>query len=321
MAVLSAGNTEVTPEAGDYVAKMPEKRKASRKKRNDYKWFAILTLPTVGGLFIFYILPFFQTLYNSFNSISSFGIMTWNGIENYRRLFSDIDMAFALRNTLIYTVISVPIGICLSTLLAVLLNANIKGRSIYRTLYFLPSVTMPAAVAMVWKWLYNSDYGLLNYALNLIGIKGPHWISDPNMALYSIIIVAIWSSVGYNMIILLAGLQGISSSYYEAADIDGAGAFRKFFLITVPLLTPTIFFALIMALISAFQVFDMIFMMISQNSVVIKDTQSMVYLFYKNAFILSDKGYASAIAIVLFVIIIAITAVQMKLQDKWVNYN
>lgn len=318
MTSVSAHNTMETE---GFAARVPIKQKFFRKKRNDYKWFVILTFPTIAGLLFFYILPFFQTLYNSFNSISSFGIMTWCGFENYSKLFTDINVAFALRNTLIYTVISVPIGLFLSTLLAVLLNASIKGRSIYRTLFFLPSVTMPAAIAMVWKWLFNSDYGLINYALSMIGIKGPHWLSDPNIALYSIILVAIWTSVGYNMIILLAGLQGIPTSYYEAANIDGASAFRKFFTITVPLLTPTIFFALIMALIGAFQVFDMIFMTIGPNSVAIQNTQSMVYLFYKNAFILSDKGYASAIAIVLFIIIIIITAIQLKFQDKWVNYN
>lgn len=300
---------------------VPIKRRFSRKKKNDYMWFVILTLPTVGGLFIFYIMPFFQTLYNSFNTIGNFGSMSWAGIANYQRLFSDANIGAALRNTLIYTVLSVPVGLCFSIVLAVLLNAKIRGRSVYRTLFFLPSVTMPAAIAMVWKWLYNSDYGLINYLLKMVGIQGPHWLSDPHIALYSIILVAIWSSAGYNMIILLAGLQGIPSSYYEAGDIDGANALHKFFNITIPLLTPTIFFVLIMALIGAFQVFDLIFMMISDSSIVITTTQSVVYLFYKNAFILFDKGYASAIAIVLFVIIMVITAIQMKMQGKWVNYD
>jgi multiple sugar transport system permease protein len=300
---------------------VPVKKRFSRKKKNDYMWFVILTLPTVGGLLIFYIAPFFQTLYNSFNTIGNFGNMSWAGIANYQRLFHDANIGAAFRNTLIYTVFSVPIGLCFSILLAVLLNAKIRGRSVYRTLFFLPSVTMPAAIAMVWKWLYNSDYGLINYVLKMLGIQGPHWLSDPNIALYSIILVAIWSSAGYNMIILLAGLQGIPASYYEAGDIDGANAVHKFFNITIPLLTPTIFFVLIMALIGAFQVFDLIFMMISDSSVVITTTQSVVYLFYKNAFILFDKGYASAIAIVLFAVIMIITAIQMKLQDKWVNYD
>lgn len=293
----------------------------SRKKRNDYFWFIILTLPTLGGLLIFYIVPFFQTLFNSFHSIGSFGNLTFNGVDNYRRLFTDENVGKALWNTLIFTVVSVPVGLCLSTLLAVLLNEKIRGRSVYRTLYFLPAVTMPTAIAMLWKWLYNSDYGLFNYVLGMFGIQGPHWLSDPGTALSSLIIVAIWNRVGYNMIILLAGLQGIPASQYEAAYIDGASRPRQFFSITIPLLTPTIFFVLIMSLINAFQMFDMVFMMVPDTSVSITTTQTMVYLFYKNAFILSDKGYASAIAVVLFVIIMAVTAVQMKLQNKWVTYE
>lgn len=293
----------------------------SSKKRNDYFWAYLMILPTVAGLAIFYIFPFFQTLYNSFTNMGAFNIATWAGLDNYQRMISDKIVWQALRNTLVYVIISVPISIFLSTFVAVLLNAKIKGRSVYRTLYFLPSVTMPAAIAMVWKWFYNSDYGLLNYVLSAIGIKGLNWLSDPQIALYSIIAVAIWSSVGYNMIILLAGIQGISISYYEAASVDGAGKIYKFFKITLPLLTPTIFFVMIMSLISSFQVFDLIFMMIPADSIAADSTQSLVSLFYRNAFILSDKGYASAIAMLLFDIILIITIVQMKLQNKWVNYD
>ena len=224
--------------ASTSAAPVRARRRLSRKKRNDYMWFVILVLPALGGLFIFYIVPFFQTIYNSLNTISDFGSMTFAGFANYKRLFTDSSVGAALINTLIYTVLSVPIGLFLSTILAVLLNAKIRGRSVYRTLFFLPSVTMPAAIAMVWKWLYNSDYGLINYLLKQIGVRGPHWLSDPKIALYSIIIVAIWSSVGYNMIILLAGLQGIPVSYYEAAEIDGASAGRQFLNINVPMMPP-----------------------------------------------------------------------------------
>jgi multiple sugar transport system permease protein len=297
------------------------KKRLSQKKKDGYIWFVIFTLPTVGGLLIFYIIPFFQTLLNSFKTIGDFGQANWSGLENYRRLFSDPIMGQTLVNTLIYAVVVVPVGICFSTLLAVLLNTKIKGRSVYRTLFFLPSVTMPAAIAMVWKWLYNSDYGLINYLLGLLGAKGPQWLADPHSALASVIIVAVWASIGNNMIILLAGLQGIPASYYEAAETDGANAVCKFFRITVPLLTPTLFFVLVTSLISAFQAFDLIFMMIPNSSAALTSAETVVYYFYQNAFITSDKGYASAIAIVLFAIIMVITAVQMKLQDKWVNYD
>jgi len=288
-------------------------------RRSDMMWGYLMIAPLMLGLIIFYVWPVFQTFFYSFTEWGAFGNYKWSGINNYEKLLTDTNLLKAFRNTLIYIIFTVPVGIFISILVAVLLNQRIRGLTVYRTLYFLPVVTMPAAVAMVWKWLYNSDYGLLNYGLSKIGISGPHWLTDPKFALYSVIIVAIWSSIGHNMIILLSGLQGISSSYYEAASIDGAGAFYKFFRITLPLLTPTIFFVAVMSLIGAFQVFDLIFMMV--GNIVIDSTQSVVYLFYKYAFMQNAKGYASAIAVVLFVIILAVTYVQMKLQKRWVHYE
>lgn len=293
----------------------------SKKKLNNYLWAYLMIAPLVIGLMIFYIVPFFKSLFYSFTNMGSFGTYTEIGVGNYKKLFSDPNFYLALKNTFVFTIISVPISVLLSIILAVLLNSDIKGLSIYRTIYFLPAVTMSAAVSMVWRWLFNSDFGLINYFLSKIGIKGPNWITDPKIAIYSVIIVSIWSTVGYNMVILLAGLQGISRSYYEAAEIDGAGTVKKFFNITLPLLTPTIFFVVVTALIGALQVFDYIFMMIPSNSMALEGTQSIVYLFYKNAFMLGEKGYASAIAVVLFVITMILTFIQMKFQDKWVNYD
>ncbi len=293
----------------------------SKKKLNNYLWAYLMIAPLVIGLMIFYIVPFFKSLFYSFTNMGPFGTYKWIGVENYKKIFADSNFYLALKNTFVFTIINVPISIALSILLAVLLNSDIKGLGIYRTIYFLPAITMPAAVSMVWRWLFNSDFGLINYFLAKIGIQGPGWVTNPKIAIYSVIIVAIWSKVGYNMIILLAGLQGISKSYYEAAEIDGAGTVKKFFNITLPLLTPTIFFVVVMSLIGAFQVFEYIFMMIPNNSVALESTQSVVYLFYKNAFMLGEKGYASAIAVVLFVIIMIFTFIQMKLQDKWVNYD
>lgn len=313
IAKITAKNGIVSKSSNRYI-------KFSNKKNNDYFWAYFMIFPTVAGIIIFEIIPFFRTLFYSFTDLSSFGQYSWIGLENFKKIAIDPIVWKALGNTLIYTGISVPIGISLSIIVAVLLNAKIRGLATYRTLYFLPVVTMPAAIAMVWKWLYNSDYGLINYVLSKFSINGPAWVSDPKIALYSVIIVGIWGSIGYNMVIFLAGIQGISGSYYEAASIDGAGAFKKFFNITLPLLTPTIFFVLVMSLISSFQLFDMIFMMIGDTSIAINNTQSIVYLFYKNAFILGNKGYASAIAMLLYIIIMIITIIQIKFQDKWVNY-
>ncbi|MFD0711510.1 carbohydrate ABC transporter permease [Paenibacillus sp. GCM10027626] len=296
-----------------------KKTKIGRMRRTDMMWGYIMIAPLMLGLLVFYVWPVFQTFFFSFTEWGAFGKYKWSGIDNYEKLLTDPNLLKAFRNTLIYIIFTVPVGIFISILVAVLLNQRIRGLTLYRTLYFLPVVTMPAAVAMVWKWLYNADYGLLNFGLSKIGIQGPQWLTDPKFALYSVIIVAIWSSIGHNMIILLSGLQGISSSYYEAASIDGAGTMYQFFRITLPLLTPTIFFVSVISLIGAFQVFDLIFMMV--GNIVIDSTQSIVYLFYKYAFMQNMKGYASAIAVILFLIIMGVTYVQMKLQKRWVHYE
>ncbi len=291
------------------------------RKRSDYFWAYCMIAPTMIGLTIFYLWPIIQTIYFSFTEWGAFGQYEWTGLDNYRRMLEDSNLLQSFKNTGIYIIFTVPIGIFLSILIAVLLNQKIKGKSVYRTLYFLPVITMPAAIAMVWRWLYNSDYGLLNYLLSIFGIKGPQWVSDPKIALYSIIVVAIWSGLGYNMVIFLSGLQGIPKTYYEAAEIDGAGPIRVFFKITLPLLSPVIFFVTIMSFIGAFQVFDLIFMMIGKSSTALENTQSIVYLFYQHAFVLNDKGYAAAIAVLLLIIILIITAIQMVLQKKWVHYD
>lgn len=292
----------------------------SKRQKSDWFWAYLMILPTVGGLAIFYIGAFFKNLYFSFTDLGSFGNYKWIGLDNYVKLFSDPNIPKALGNTFKYTLISVPISICLAIFIAVLLNSKIKGITIYRTLYFLPAVTMPAAIAMMWKWLYNGQYGLINQLLAKIGIQGHAWIANPKYAMGALIIVGIWSSLGMNIIYFLAGLQGIPRMYYEAADIDGAGPIRQFFTITLPLLSPTIFFVMIMSLIGALQMFDLIFLMISKTSMAIDSTMSIVYLFYKNAFEFLDKGYAAAISILLFFIILIITIIQLKLQKKWVNY-
>ncbi|WP_413774800.1 carbohydrate ABC transporter permease [Cytobacillus firmus] len=294
---------------------------AKTRKRSDYFWAYLMIAPTMLGLFIFYLWPIVQNFYFSFTEWGAFGQYEWTGLDNYKRLLEDATLLQAFKNTSIYIIFTVPIGIFLSIIVAVLLNQNIKGKSFYRTLYFLPVITMPAAIAMVWKWLYNADYGMFNYLLSLVGIEGPQWVSDPNIALYSIIAVAIWSGIGYNMVIFLSGLQGIPKMYYEAAEIDGAGPVTVFFKITLPLLSPVIFFVSIMSLIGAFQVFDLIFMMIGKSSTALESTQSIVYLFYQHAFVLNDKGYAAAIAVLLLAVILIITAIQMVLQKKWVHYD
>lgn len=284
-------------------AKVPRKKASKRQKKD---WFAgyVLIAPVTIGLLVFYIWPFIQNFWFSFNDVNKFNMSTFVGLANYKEMLGDKEVWRTFGNTLKYVVITVPLGLFLSILLAALLNAKIKGKSIYRTLYFLPSVTMSAAVAMVWKWMYNEQMGILNSALKAVGGKGHNWMT-----------------VGYNMIILLAGMQGISKSYYEAVAIDGAGAVTQFFKITIPMLTPTVFFVMITSIISGFQVFDTVYMMVGKANPAYESTQTVVMLFYRQAFDYGHKGYAAAISILIFLAIMLVTVIQMIGQKKWVNYD
>ncbi|MEV4250459.1 ABC transporter permease subunit [Streptosporangium canum] len=200
-----------------------------RRPRCDWLWGYGLIAPMALGLAVFYLWPIVQTLYLSFTESGVFGGQTWVGVDNFAALFGDEEMLGALRNTLLYSVL-VLIGVPLAIVIAALLNVpGLRGLGFYRTLYFLPVVTMPAAVGLTWRYLYNGDFGLINYLLGEIGIDGPYWVSDPEFAIYAIAVVGIWSSLGYNAVLFLAGLQGIPKHYYEAAAIDGAGRMRQFF--------------------------------------------------------------------------------------------
>ncbi|MGO2082566.1 carbohydrate ABC transporter permease [Vagococcus sp.] len=289
-------------------------------KKDQIFWGIIFIAPTLLGLMVLNIIPAIQTLIMSFQKSGGFGKTQWAGLENYQKLFSDTEVWQAVANTLLYTIIAVPFIIVLSMISALLLNQKIKGISFYRTLFFLPVVATPAAVAMIWRWLFNSDYGIINVLLEKIGIDGPSWLTNPHTAIIAIAIVGIWSTVGYNMVLLLSGLQEIPKDFYESANIDGASPIKQFFSITLPLVTPTLFFVLVTTIINSLQVFDLIFMMIDKTNAALPKTQSLVYLFYKHSFIMNDKGYGSAIVMILLMIIMLITAVQVKLQKKWVNY-
>lgn len=297
------------------------RKKASEREKKDWIAAYVFIAPVTIGLLIFYIWPFIQNVWFSFNDVNKFNVSTFAGLANYKQMFQDKALWNTFGNTLKYVVCTVPVGIFLSITIAALLNAKIKGKSFYRTLYFLPSVTMAAAVAMVWKWIYNEKIGILNTMIKGVGGEGHGWLTDPKTALFMIMIVGLWMTVGYNMIILLAGMQGISKSYYEAASIDGAGPFAQFFKITIPMLTPTIFFVMITSIISGFQVFDTIYMMVGKTNPAFESVQTLVALFYRQAFDYGYKGYAAAISIFIFAVIMIVTVFQLIGQKKWVNYD
>lgn len=297
---------------------MKKKTKFEKKFNfNDVKWGIIMILPVFIGLLIFYIIPFFQNIFYSFTDLNSFGKWQFVGISNYQKILADEKFISAVKNTLIYTVFTVPLILIISMFIASLLNSKIKGIGIYRTLYFLPAVTMPAATAMIWKWLFNGQYGLVNQLFIKIGLAPQAWVADPQYARMSLIIVGVWMGLGMNIIYFLAGMQAIPKQYYEAAKLDGANAWTTFWKITLPSLKPTIFFVLVTSVIGAFQVFDIIFLMIPAKSLALDTTRSIVYIFYQYAVEFGQKGYGAAVATILFVMILIVTILQIILQKKW----
>lgn len=295
-----------------------KQRKNTNQIRNEFIWGWMFILPTVVGLIVLNIIPIFRTIYQSFFKTGDFGKGNkFIGFDNYVKMINDADVWQALWNTVKYAIVEVPFSIAIALVIAVLLNQKIRGRSVYRTIFFLPMIAAPAAIAMVWRWLYNSQFGLINNLFHL----NVSWISDPKIAIFSISAIGVWSVVGYNVVIFLAGLQEIPRDYYEASEIDGANGISQFFNITMPLLSPSIFFVSVTRVIAAFQVFDLIFMVMDETNPAIEKTQSLVYLFYQYTFGYGNKGYGSTIAVLLLVTIMIVTSFQLYAQKKWVHYN
>jgi multiple sugar transport system permease protein len=287
-------------------------------------WGYAFIAPTALGLAVFYLWPVLQTAYFSFTEWGAFGGHTWSGTDNYVRLVHDPEVGRALVNTFAYTALGL-LSIPLAIVFAALLNRKMRGVGVYRTFFFLPVVTMPVAIAMIWRWLYNGDYGLINYLLSLVGIDGPNWIADPGTALYALVIIGVWSSVGYNLIIFLAGMQGIPAEYYEAAAMDGAGSLRQFVRITLPLLSPTAFFVSVVSVIGSLQLFDLVFIIGGSGNAARANPaypriETVVQLFYDRAFVTNDRGYGAAIVLMLLLIIVVLTTLQFRLQKRWVHY-
>lgn len=291
-----------------------------KKAKVDYSGYLFIA-PIFIGLSIFYLYAFVRNIFISFHEVGVFGGGEFVGLQNFRDLLQDPIFRRATVNTFFYAGVGVPLVVVISVILAWLLNQKIKGLVFYRTAIFIPAITLPAAIGLLWRWLYNSQYGLINYLLGLVGIEPKFWLGDTELVRWSILIVLVWASISYMVIILLAGLQRVPSMYYDAAQIDGANTRQIFFKITLPLLSPTIFFVTVISMIGMLQVFDFIFLMIRSESVSYQYAISLVTYFYESAFALNLRGYGAAISVVLLAIIFAITAVQFKLQKRWVHYD
>jgi multiple sugar transport system permease protein len=280
----------------------------------------LFLLPNLTGFTLFHLGPVVGALVLSLTQWDLLSPPSFVGLSNYTTLiFEDPLFWESLKNTALYSLLSIPAGIVASLSLALAMNQRIRGITFYRTIYFIPVVSSMVAVAMVWRWLYNTDFGMFNHLLWLAGLPAVNWLGEPTLALASVALMSIWKGMGYNMVIFLAGLQGIPRTLYEAADIDGANAWLKFWKITLPLLSPTLFFVSVMAVISSFQVFDQVFIMTSGGP----GTSTTVYNYYlyKNAFMWLKMGYASAMAYVLFAIIFVITVLQVRVAGGRVQYD
>jgi multiple sugar transport system permease protein len=297
---------------------LKRKLKLSKLSKRDVIYGYLLISPWLIGFLVFTLIPMIASLYLSFTNYELFKQTQWTGPSNYIRLSRDKLVGIALYNTAYYVFIGVPLRLIFALLLAVLLNQKIKGTTIFRALFYLPSVTSSVAMALLWLWLFNPDFGLINYILSLLGIKGPGWLVDAGWSKPALIIMSLWG-VGPTMMIFLAGLQGIPESLYEAAILDGATNFRKFISITLPLLSPVMLFNLIIQIIQSFQVFTSAYVMTGGGPV--NSTLFYVLYLFRIAFQFLEMGYGSALAWVLFAIILVFTVIQMKLSSYWVYYE
>lgn len=298
----------------------PDLRRRSRFK-SQWLWAYALIAPTIIGLCVLNIYPFFDSIRTSLYRSQGLGPNTFVGLDNYVKMFADPTTWQITLNTLLYMVLTVPVGIFLSLILAALLNTKIRGRDLYRGIYFLPMVVAPAAVASVWRWIFNTENGILNQALSVFGVSGPNWLSNPNTALIACAIIGIWSAVGYDLVLILSGLQSISQSYYEASEIDGASPVQQFFRITIPLISPTLFFVIMMRVMTSIKQFDTIYLLVKANNPAYKKTATLMVHFYREAFEKFNKGYASAIVIWSMAIILVITAFQFWAEKRVVHYD
>jgi len=300
----------------------------------------LFIFPTYCILFTFIIVPIFFAFFISFSKWNLLGSMKYAGISNYQRLFQSEEFWKALINTFYYTFITVPIGLFLALILAMLLNSKIKGLAFYRAAYFMPVMTSVVASAFIWQWIFQSQNGILNHLFGFIGLKPLSWLNEPrgiitvffesigmnipeclggpSVTLVAISIMSIWKNTGYYMIIFLAGLKNIPRSMYEAAEIDGAGPVKKFFSITLPILSPTTYFVLIMSVIVSFQVFEQV--AVTTQGGPLNASLVLVYFIYEKAFKFLEVGYAASAAYILFTIVLVLTIFQVKIIGKRVHY-
>lgn len=298
----------------------PARRAVGRRGlTREARWGIFFVTPWVIGFVIFTLGPVVASLGLSFMDYELISAPTWRGLGNYVELLSrDRLFGLSLYNTVYYTLFSVPLGLLAAFLLALLLNVKLPGMNIYRTVFYLPAVTSGVAVSLLWIWLFNPQFGLINHLLRSIGLPGPGWLVDESWSKPAFILMSIWG-VGGTAVIFLAGLQGVPRSLYEAAEIDGANTLQRFRHVTIPMMTPVIFFNMIVGIIGSFQVFTSAYVMTQGGPR--ESTLFYVLYLFRQGFKLLRMGYAASMAWILFIIIIILTLIQLRLSTRWVYYE
>jgi multiple sugar transport system permease protein len=288
-----------------------KKKSPVKTKKGDLLSALLFLSPTLVIFTTFILFPVIFSFYLSFHEWNMFsGKTTFIGIDNYVRMFQNEEFWSVFKNTAIYTFGTIPLNMGFSLLVAYILHKKIIGKKLLRTAFFAPVVISPVAAAVIWRWLYDPNFGLINYSIGIFGIDPINWLNDPTAAMAALIIMGVWKTFGINMVLFSAGLQAIPDHYYEAAEIDGASAWSKFWNITIPLLAPTTFFIMVMSIISSFQVFDIVYVLTSGGP--LGATKVLVFYVYEHAFQFFNMGYASAAAYVLFAILFILTLIQVK---------
>lgn len=295
------------------------RQRLGRLARREALLFYVLIAPWLVNLLVFVLGPVASSFYLSFTKYDIVNPAVWVGFDNYQRLFTADPLFYqSLQVTTIWVVVGVPLRLAAALLFALLLNQKVPAVGFFRTVYYLPSVVSGVAVSLLWVWILQPQFGLLNYFLHMVGLPGPQWLSSPTWALPGLIVMSLWT-VGSTMIIFLAGLQGIPIELYESAKIDGASTIRQFFSVTIPLITPVILFNLVIGIIASFQVFTQAYVM--TNGGPNNATLFYVLYLYQVAFQFSQMGYASALAWILFIIVLALTLLVFRSSGRWVYYE
>ena len=304
-----------------------KRRTSSKQKAAGLLTASPFLLPSLIGMLIFSVLPLIISGLISFTDWNGLAALTapgffqehFIGLENYKKILSSAEFWRTLGNTAEYIILYIPLMLAASLLVATLLSQTRRGIGFFRVVYYIPVLTSWVAASLIWKTVLSPQYGALNGSLSIFGIQGPGWLTDEKWAMPAIVLVSVWKDMGFFGLILLSGVVGINKTYYEAADLDGANGWVKFIRITLPLLTPSIFYVLIVGMINAFQLFPQIMIMTGggPNGA----TQVMVERIYNYGFRYYRMGYASAFSWILFAIIMVFTAIQMKGQERWVHYD